>query len=302
MRAHALLIGSVVVLAASLAVVGAFGFPISALPFVVGPTLILVGLTRVLPPRLARIEPLALLDRPVIAKQLRWILGFVIALILLSIPGSYLIFLQPMLMFPQRAFGSLFTWQHLFAAFVFALLPGILLAYRFRSDGRQLGLRVSGAWRWIGPLTVTGVFTFFVAWSIFGNGLGTTPSTGMIVFAIALAVGGAAIPEELVFRVLLQTRLEALYGRWNGIAATSVLFGVMHAPQTFFLTSAGHVAVWPVAIAYTIAVTILNQGLGGVMFGYIWARYRNFWAQVAIHGAGDTVAFIAIFGGFIKPS
>ena len=51
---------------------------------------------------------------------------------------------------------------------------------------------------------------------------------GVILFALAVAVVGP-ITEELVFRGLLLPRLAARIGRGWALAATSLIFGCMHA-------------------------------------------------------------------------
>ena len=290
MRGHARPIAIAGVLALGV-ILGLAGVPyLNALPLI----LIYLGVIRAVPPKLALIQPLEGIERSELVAQLRWILGYVIALILLAIPGSYLISLHPLLLFPDRVQSGLMSWQHVFASVVFGLLPAFYFVRRFRSTGRQLGLTGISGWGWIAPLILIGLDTVLTAMGVFGGHNGTVPPPSLIAAALAIALFGAAIPEELLFRALLQTRLEAVYGRWIGIISTAALFGLMHAPQTLFLSSAGKSG--PVSVVIGV---LLGQGVGGLIFGYVWTRYRNLWALVAMHAVGDFIGFVAIFGGYI---
>jgi membrane protease YdiL (CAAX protease family) len=53
---------------------------------------------------------------------------------------------------------------------------------------------------------------------------GAMPNSDVIVFAIAFAVLGSAIPDELLFRGLLMTSLNGRYPRWWRVAAPALIF------------------------------------------------------------------------------
>jgi len=258
--------------------------------------LIPLALIRALPPRLDSVEPLEGVEKATAIKQQRLVLGYVVVLILLSIPGSYITSVSPLLIFPDRVHSGIFSWQHVLGSVVFGLAPATFLAIRFRSSRRQLGLAGISRWRWLGPAVVSVLYTVLAGVGVLGSGQGSMPPPALIVAAVVIAFGAAAIPEELLFRALLQTRLELQVGRWPGIVLTAILFGLAHAPQMYFLSSAG--THGPIYVAF---MALLNQGVGGLLFGYMWSRYRNLWMNVALHGAVDTVAFVGILGGFIPP-
>lgn len=93
----------------------------------------------------------------------------------------------------------------------------------------------------------------------------------------------ASVTEEIFYRVLLQTRLEARYGRWPAIVVTSLLFAAMHV----HLLRAG---LWP-----GLAVMLAWNGGFGLFVGYLWSRYRNVWALIVVHAAVNSLALLPLF-------
>ena len=94
----------------------------------------------------------------------------------------------------------------------------------------------------------------------------------------------ASVLEEIFYRVILQTRLEALWGRWPAITASTLLFAVMHVHRygdgRFF--------------DITLLILVSNGGLG-LFAGYLWSRYRNVWAILLVHGAINALALLPLF-------
>jgi len=107
----------------------------------------------------------------------------------------------------------------------------------------------------------------------------------------------AGLAEEFLFRVLLQTRLEAwLRNRTAAILAMAVVFGLAHAPG--YVLRGGHVAegmaIAPdplTAAAYAVVVVSPI----GFLFGVLWARTRSFGLVVLLHGFTDLVPNLASF-------
>jgi membrane protease YdiL (CAAX protease family) len=107
----------------------------------------------------------------------------------------------------------------------------------------------------------------------------------------------AGLTEEVLFRVLLQTRLSAwLKSGVAGIVAMSLLFGLAHAPG--YVLRGAHLmegmtsAPDPLtAAAYSIAVVSPI----GLMFGVLWARTRSLLLVVLLHGWTDLVPNLAPF-------
>ena len=146
---------------------------------------------------------------------------------------------------------------------------------------------------------MTAVYCAFIALSTFEGHSGHSATAAALLEIAAISLLLAGIPEELLFRVLLQTRLEVVLGRWNGILGATALFALMHVPQTYFLTSLGKLSSNPtLAVGATVGAVLISSTLTGLVWGYLWSRYRNAWLNVAIHSLNDGITFAAVLLGF----
>lgn len=100
------------------------------------------------------------------------------------------------------------------------------------------------------------------------------PEPFILVFAsvIFLYVG---LIEELIFRSLIQTKLEGLFGLTPGLLAASLLFGVMHSIY-------GEIT----EMAYIFAV--------GIILGYLFQRTRSLPLVAVAHGIANIVLFVLL--------
>ncbi len=81
--------------------------------------------------------------------------------------------------------------------------------------------------------------------------------------------------EELIFRSLIQTRLEGLFGMTPGLLAASLLFGVMHSVY-------GEIT----EIIYIFAV--------GIVLGYMFQRTRSLPMVATAHGIANIMLFVLL--------
>ena len=81
-----------------------------------------------------------------------------------------------------------------------------------------------------------------------------------------------AASEELIFRSILQTRLERAVGLKYGLLLSGGIFGIMHA-------------------GYGAANELLLAGFFGGLLGYIFQRTRSLPLIVAVHGTANVVLF-----------
>jgi hypothetical protein len=81
-----------------------------------------------------------------------------------------------------------------------------------------------------------------------------------------------ALIEELIFRSILQTRLEESFGMLPGLIVTSILFGIMHS-------------------GYGNPYEILLTAGVGLLLGYLFQRTRNLPFIVMTHGFTNIFLF-----------
>lgn len=96
----------------------------------------------------------------------------------------------------------------------------------------------------------------------------------------------ASVTEEIFYRVLLRSRLEALYGRWPAITATALLFTVMHVHRF------GDGPPWLIGL-----LLLVSNGSLALFTGYLWSRYRNVWSLFVVHGAVNGLALLPVLLG-----
>jgi membrane protease YdiL (CAAX protease family) len=111
----------------------------------------------------------------------------------------------------------------------------------------------------------------------------------------ALPLFMAGIPEEFVYRGILQTRLERQLGRVSAIGITALLFTCWHLPTRFLLShgvegTAGNFV--SVLIGTGVPVFVV-----GCIFGLLWDRYRNLLPLIAAHWGIDMIPQIVGFLG-----
>ncbi len=161
------------------------------------------------------------------------------------------------------------------------LLGGVaiaLLAWRVPSPVAAHRRQIPALWYWAGPLAAV------AAWMLlFYAGPAAAPlgdlseyrKIDQVELAVIMTITflTASVTEEVFYRIVFQTRLEALWGRWPAIVASALLFAVMHSARLgtgSFWVMLGTIVVW--------------QGSTGLLLGYLWSRYRNRWAVIVLHG------------------
>ena len=193
------------------------------------------------------------------------------------------------------------------ATYVFAFKIGLLLilpAYAIRAAGYRWDDLLLG-WR---PTVVA------TLWLAVGFTLGTLPNASQfgpiraaaaslppteaalrIALGAALALLAAGIPEELVYRWGLQTRLERSWGRAPAILVTALLFTAWHLPTRYLLATGVE------GSAGDIVSVLLGTGLpvlvAGLLFGLAWDRWRNLPMLIAVHWGIDALPSISSFLG-----
>jgi membrane protease YdiL (CAAX protease family) len=108
-----------------------------------------------------------------------------------------------------------------------------------------------------------------------------------------LPLVSAAIPEEIFYRGLLQTRLEQTAGRVVAVLVTAVLFAAWHVPSRFVMASGVE------GRAGDLGSVIIGTGVPvfvvGLVFGLLYDRYRKLVPLIAAHWGIDAVVGVAAF-------
>lgn len=243
------------------------GAPVVPYWAVLLPAAVALPLIRLLPPRTPDLTP-AVVDGRRLVLAVTAMLACAVALPLVVAAGDL-----------ARSEG-----YHVAKLVLLIGLPGLVVLL---TRGALRTAPAHGGWRWWAPAVV------LVAWTLVSQAAPWVevpdysgyPVELVVTAAIATAVT-ASIGEEVFYRVWLQTRLEALLGRWGGIAVATLVFALMHVG-----TRQGQGPVVEVAAALVV------QGSFGLTVGYLWSRYRNAWLTVAVHlVANGYLVVVALVG------
>lgn len=245
--------------------------------------LLTIGLMRILPPVLPLSNPLDEKERSRATKGLCPILGYAL--------------LYPVLL---AVIGILGLDYIDIGKIGLLLLPSCILFWLYgrKIPYNQFKATRFAVWYWLGPICIALFYCIASSIPPFAiHGLrGSLPDKNLgVVLALQAVITflNAGLPEEVFYRVLLQTRLEFFLGRWNGIALTSLLFALMHFP-TRLVSWLGTTGIAAFDIILALAAVIAIQGSGGFILGYLWSRYRNLWVNVLFHTALDMVPIFVL--------
>jgi membrane protease YdiL (CAAX protease family) len=116
---------------------------------------------------------------------------------------------------------------------------------------------------------------------------------GRIALGGGLMLFTAGLPEEIVYRGVLQTRLELLWGRVAAVLVTALLFTAWHLPSRYLLASGAE------GTAGDLGSVLLGTGLPvlivALIFGVAWDRWRNLPVLIALHWGIDVLPSVASF-------
>lgn len=178
---------------------------------------------------------------------------------------------------------------------VFVIVPAALIQWQSGYNLRQLA-PVSGRARHL--VVIVGMSLLLLGFQAFlGRGLkdiaSAHVSSRLLWYGVPLTFAWlaleAGVVEEFFFRVLLQTRLAAVFrSELGAIVLMSLIFGLAHAPGLYLRTGLTQEGLPPhpsllMAIGYSIVIT----SVAGFFLGILWARTRNFAVVVVVHAMGD---------------
>ncbi|MDQ0171254.1 CPBP family intramembrane glutamic endopeptidase [Paenibacillus tundrae] len=153
----------------------------------------------------------------------------------------------------------------------------LLLIYRKITGGQPeiISAKPRSGSHVIAPLIVIVIWGYLKFYSPIAQPEGAIEATDLTALFLLVLIGFMinSVLEEVFYRVWLQTRLEALLGRWSAILLVSILWSIWHVA----IQGSGQ---WDIDVATVIA----NHGVTGLFLGYLWARYRRVWVIILIHG------------------
>jgi membrane protease YdiL (CAAX protease family) len=246
-----------------------------------------------LPHRLPPLNHLGTRNLVTVESEIKMLVGFALVYPVLLVPVLVAARAIPGSLIPGVTTPALSPLYLVVGKILLLGLPTLVFAARLGQLGRQLGLRrINTTWRWLGP--VIPMAFVLIALGVISAHSGPPASVLPYLLVLPLAVIAIAFPEESFYRILVQTRLELLLGSRSGIALSSLLFGLMQVPVRFaFLVST--VAPNPMkALLLSVATALGYQVVLGVLYGYMWMRYRNAWVNFAGRSAVETVTLAAL--------
>ena len=238
--------------------------PITPLWVVLLPPLVAIALIRALPWTTSALEPIFSNTRTIRRNVLTLLICAVLFPLIIGITGIE---------------GS--AWYFLAKV---VLLVGIPAALVWTSRRNIQIARPRMAWQWWAPIVVIAVWTVLSQASPW-LAVPTFPGVDLayLIIAATLTALTAGVGEELFYRYWLQTRAEALLGRWGGIVLASFAFAIMHLGGD----RQGN------GLLVEVAAVIIVQGSFGIMLGYLWSKYRNLSLIIAAHILANGYAVFA---------
>lgn len=138
----------------------------------------------------------------------------------------------------------------------------------------MIAMSVNERWRWMGAVPSVVVLAL-MALLIYPA---PAPDAVVVVAAVVAIVAAVAVPEEIFFRALLQTRLERVLGRWAGLLAGAVLFTA----ASVYLSEFGDFSRQAQELEFGVVSALAFYAGVGVLQGYLWAAYRNIWLNILL--------------------
>jgi membrane protease YdiL (CAAX protease family) len=192
--------------------------------------------------------------------------------------------------------------------------PLLYLRYSQGFSFSGLGFNMGTKQNVIGSIVITtlyGILVFvqlgFAEWmgffSLVDFGPGVDPFALIpiaLLFGALFSLIAAALPEELVFRGVLQSFFTERKGRLMGILIASLIFGLFHIlVNTFLYQSYYGTAITPAVFISALAHSFLFQAQAGLLFAVAWERTRSLLLPVMLHTIHNAVELLPFYLGVV---
>lgn len=185
---------------------------------------------------------------------------------LMLLPLFRLVNLSMPVFFKETLYLYLFIYSPL-------IIPVYLIAVQQKVNWRELGF-IKGDIKVFIPIAI--IVSFAIAegeyYIIKPGPLIPDLSLWNLLKLAAVMIFFVGLVEELIFRSVLQTRLERFIGQFPGLMVTSILFGVMHS-------------------GYGTFYEMLFTSMAGFTLGYLFQRSRSLPLITLIHGLVNVFLF-----------
>ena len=115
-----------------------------------------------------------------------------------------------------------------------------------------------------------------------------------MVIAVVLILVAVAIPEEFLFRAVIQPALTERYGRVTGILLSSLIFGLFHVPANYMMYSLFTVG-WIDALVGALLMSLLFQAQIGLVLGVAYEWTKSLVMPVSLHAIHDIIEMLPFF-------
>lgn len=115
-----------------------------------------------------------------------------------------------------------------------------------------------------------------------------------VLYSIPVLLLLAAIPEEFMFRTLIQTSLTEKHGPLLGVLVSSLIFGLFHIPVNYFT----YLVFTPIpadALIFALLFSFVYQAQVGLIFGIAWQRSRSLVLPISLHLVHNMVEMAPVF-------
>lgn len=180
-----------------------------------------------------------------------------------------LLFLIAMMLTPE---ASVFDYFYLYKVLFLFIIPFLILKIVPAPPMNQSYVK-SGQWLYPMLVAVLWIYMYFLSPLSLASNADYEMDLLYVFIGAAVSFLLNSVLEELFYRVWLQTRLEVLLGTWPAICVTAMLWALWHTA-----IQGGD------SLDLAISNVIVYQGVIGLFLGFLWAKYRNIWVLILIHG------------------